>query len=677
MISFLMKLLLQFRSLLMRLTNLSGLKIRVITYAGISEWIYSHFLMDCGILNVLICAGGNMLKRKQKSDNPLHKEYGIISNSIYVLGKIRQYSPVLLFLMATGVITGSMMQYLWSFISKFVIDIVQAQAGTAQMQMGPLLRLLVITALIELTARILNVITNNRQWFSLIFVRLKMITERVDKALSMNYQMLEAPDILDMHQKAMRATGGNDNGVEGLMRSIYWFGVQVMLMIVTVSAVTALDVRMLFVLSVISFFQYLFFKYTVKKDRREVWDKLAPSWRKIEYMTRTIQDFDYAKDIRLFHMKDYLSQKQHEVFREKQDKMLYSRNLWIYNSEFSHIMSMLSMATVYGILIYNVIDRNMSIGNFTLYLGLSTTFTSALTDFFNSLGSFKDRSMEVDDFRSFMELAEDEGEDLLPVPRTDQYIFTFQNVSYQYRGAEGYALKNLNLTFGAGERLAVVGLNGAGKTTFIKLLLRLYDVTEGEILLNGINIKRFKRQEYYKLFAPVFQNVEIFAFPLAENVSMKKPEDTDKTFAEECLIRAGMEEKINSLPQGVDTQLLKVLYEEGVDLSGGEKQKLALARALYKDAPVIVLDEPTAALDALAEYNLYKRFDELIGDKSAVYISHRLSSTRFCDHIAMFQEGEMVEYGSHEQLLLKKGVYAEMFEIQAQYYREKETAKDE
>lgn len=159
---------------------------------------------------------------------------------------------------------------------------------------------------------------------------------------------------------------------------------------------------------------------------------------------------------------------------------------------------------------------------------------------------------------------------------------------------------------------------------------------------------------------------------MSENVSMKRPETTDRTLAEACLVRAGMKEKLENLPDGADTQLLKVLYDNGVDLSGGEKQKLALARALYKDAPIIVLDEPTAALDALAEYDLYRNFNDLIGNKSAVYISHRLSSTRFCDSIAMFKEGEMIEYGSHEELLNAKGAYADMFEIQAQYYKDEE-----
>ena len=280
--------------------------------------------------------------------------------------------------------------------------------------------------------------------------------------------------------------------------------------------------------------------------------------------------------------------------------------------------------------------------------------------------------MQVDDFRSFMDLKTSDEEDCIPIPDTDRYTFEFKDVSFKYEGASDYALRHLNLTLKAGQKLAVVGLNGAGKTTFIKLLLRLYDVTEGTILLNGTDIRKFKRAEYYKLFSPVFQNVEVFAFPLSENVSMKCPDDTDRTRSEACLIQAGMKEKLDSLPEGVDTQLLKVLYDNGIDLSGGERQKLALARALYKNAPVIVLDEPTAALDALAEYNLYMNFNEMIGDKSAVYISHRLSSTRFCDSIAMFKAGEMIEYGTHDELLKAGGAYTEMFEIQARYYKYEE-----
>ena len=611
-------------------------------------------------------------KKKKQNDNPFHKEYGIISNSFYILGKIGQYYPRLLIIMGVGIITGSITRYLWSFIGKFVIDIVQAQANTPEKDIRPLLNLVILATLIELACTLLNTFANNRLWYRMIYVRMRIITERVAKSLSMNYQMLEQPKILDTHEKAARATGGNNNGVEGLMHSVFDLGIQLLVLITTVLSVAYLDWRLILILAALSLLQFLFFRYTVKKDRKNVWDRLAPTWRKINYMTRATQDFDYAKDIRLFHMKDWLSGKQHDILMEKQERMLYSRNLWIYNSVFAHGIYMISQACVYGILIFSVIDKNMSIGNFTLFLGLATTFSETLTQFLNAMGTYKERSMEVDDFRSFMDLDTSEGSDCIPIPKADKYTFEFQDVSYKYEGADDYALKHLTLTLEAGKKLAVVGLNGAGKTTFIKLLLRLYDVTEGAILLNGIDIRRFQREEYYRLFSPVFQNVEVFAFPMAENVSMQRPADTDKSLSEACLIQAGMQEKLDSLSDGVDTQLLKVIHDDGVDLSGGEKQKLALARALYKNAPVIILDEPTAALDALAEYRLYNSFNELIGNKSAVYISHRLSSTRFCDSIAMFKNGELVEYGTHDALLSAGGAYAEMFEIQAQYYKDEE-----
>ncbi|MCI5905594.1 MAG: ABC transporter ATP-binding protein/permease [Oscillospiraceae bacterium] len=611
-----------------------------------------------------------MKKKKEEKENPLHTEYGILSNSVYILGKIKKYCPKLLALMAVGVVTNSLMQYMWSIIGKFVLDIVEQQANSPEKDIAPLIKLLIITTAVEIVSMIINTVTDNKRWYNAIGVRMHVITERAEKTLSMNYQTLERPDILDMESKAEEATGGNNNGVEGLIHSVYSLGVQLFVMVTTFSVVAALDWRLVLIIAALSVVQFLFFRYTVKKDRKEVWDRLAPVWRRIHYMERTTQDFDYAKDVRLFGMKDWLSDKQHEILGEKQERMMRSRNLWIYNSLFAHGMTLISTAVVYGVLIYSFLGGGISIGDFTLYIGFATTFTSAMTGLLNSIGGYKQCSLQVDNFRSYMDLAPDDESDCIPVPESDKYIFEFKNVSFKYSGQENYALKNLNLTLEPGKRLAVVGLNGAGKTTFIKLLLRLYDVTEGEILLNGTDIRRFKRNEYYRLFSPVFQNVEIFAFPMNENVSMDRPEDTDKKRAEECLVKAGMAEKLASLEKGADTELLKVIYDDGVDLSGGEKQKLALARALYKDAPVIVLDEPTAALDALAEYNLYKSFDEIIGDKSAVYISHRLSSTRFCDSIAMFKAGEMVEYGTHDELLAKKGAYAEMFEIQAQYYKE-------
>lgn len=616
-------------------------------------------------------------KEKKQDENPLHKEFGIPGNIRYCFQNIKKYKPALILFIVLGVTMNSFVQVLGTFARKYVIDLVMLQSGSEEKDIIPLIKLIMVLLAVYIVVWGLNSFSNNRSGYSFIYVRMKMITERVAKALSMNYQNLENPKILDMHEKACRATGGNDEGVEGMMRSFYDVLVQAMLLVISLSVVVVLDVRLVLLIIFISFLQYLFFRHTVKRDRKEVWDKLSPTWRRIDYMEHVTQDFSYAKDIRLFHMQDWILGKQYQVLAEKQEKMLHSRNLWIYNSIFAHGMSVLQNAAIYAVLILVFMGKGMTIGNFTLYLGLASTFASALTEVLNRAGDLKKNSLWVDDFRSFMELTDDEESDCIPLPKTNHYTFTFRNVSFRYEGAEDYALQNVNLTLKAGERLAVVGLNGAGKTTLIKLLLRLYDVTEGEILLNGINVNRFRRREYFALFAPAFQNVEIFAFPISENVSMKPPKATDRALAERYLGQAGLGDKLAELKDGVQTELLKVLHDDGVDLSGGEKQKLALARALYKEAPIIVLDEPTAALDALAEYRLYKNFDKMIGKKSAVYISHRLSSTRFCDNIAMFVAGKMVEYGSHEVLLAQKGAYAEMFEIQAQYYKDEEVQLNE
>ncbi|RKI41157.1 ABC transporter ATP-binding protein [bacterium D16-51] len=247
------------------------------------------------------------------------------------------------------------------------------------------------------------------------------------------------------------------------------------------------------------------------------------------------------------------------------------------------------------------------------------------------------------------------------------YEIEFCNVSFRYPGAEAYSLRNLSLKFKIGERLAVVGKNGSGKTTFIKLLCRLYDPTEGEIRLNGVDIRKYDYDEYLSIFSVVFQDFKLFSFSLGQNVATAM--EYDKKKAEQCLKKAGLSERLKTMPNGTDTILYKDFEAEGVEISGGEAQKVALARALYKDVPFIVLDEPTAALDPIAEAEIYLKFNELIGQKTAIYISHRLSSCKFCDEIAVFDNGAVVQRGCHEELMLERnGLYHELWSTQAQYY---------
>ncbi len=611
-------------------------------------------------------------KKKEQTDE-LHREYGVIRNCAYILRAYKKYRPSMIFWLILGGITGASMSYIWTVIGKLVIDMIEKQSAAGAQDIKPLLYLILGTTAVELVMMWLNTLVTKNLNHGFVFTRLKLTKERIEKSMSMEYELLETPDMLDRLQKAKRATAHMYGGVEGLMRDMWQFMIQFTSVITAVAIISTLDIRLVLIILVLSLIQFEYFDYIRIKDKEIMWDAMAGTWRRLEYMQTVSTDFTYAKDIRIYGMKDWLNEKHRQVNLEELARWVQSRRYWQYNSLFSGGIALIRNVIIYGWMIYDMLFGGMSIGDFTLYVGSAIAMSTAINAFLQSVGGMRERSSRMDDYRTFMDIEfADEGKKTIPVPKCDKYTFEFRNVSFRYQGQETYALKDLNLTLEAGHRLAVVGLNGAGKTTFIKLLLRLYDVTEGQILCNGIDIREFDRNEYFRLFAPAFQEVEVFAFPLSENVSMTTADETDKAKAEQYIRAAGMGDKLDKLPDGMDTELLKVLYDDGVDLSGGEKQKLALARALYKGAPVVVLDEPTAALDALAEYRLYQSFNGMIGDRSAVYISHRLSSTRFCDSIAMFVAGKMVEHGTHEELLAKGGAYAEMFRVQAQYYIEDE-----
>lgn len=615
----------------------------------------------------------NLFKRNKKDENTdeFHKEYGVIRNCRYIFEKFVKYRKSLILFIITGSIAAASMTYLWSFIGKLVIDMIEQQASSPDKDIKPLLYLTLITSAAELLFMWLNTVSSMKMSVGFTYVRLMIIKERIAKTLGMEYEALETPEMLDRLQKAKRATAGDWQGVQGMMTYMQVMGVQIISVTIAVAIMTTFNPWIILMIVVLSFAQFLFFDYIRKKDKKEMWDAMMPHWRKLEYMENVTTDFSYAKDIRLFGMQKYLAKKQIDVYDEELRHWIKSRQYWIYNTIFAHGISLLRQLIIIGWLVYSVVFNGLSIGNFTLYTASAAAFSNAINEILQALSALRERSAHTDDYRSFMDIpSADDKAQTIPIPPADKYTFEFKNVSFKYRGQEKYALKNVNLTLHAGEKLAVVGLNGAGKSTFIKLLLRLYDVTEGCILMNGTDIRKFDRKEYYKLFAPAFQDVMVFAFPVAENVSMKEPFNTDKAEAEKMLRLAGLGDKLDKLEKGVDTELLKVLYDDGVDLSGGEKQKLALARALYKKSKIIVLDEPTAALDALAEFRLYQSFNELVGDRTAVYISHRLSSTRFCDRVAMFKDGEMVEIGTHDSLMEADGAYADMFRVQAQYYVE-------
>ncbi len=334
------------------------------------------------------------------------------------------------------------------------------------------------------------------------------------------------------------------------------------------------------------------------------------------------------------------------------------------------VMYVLSLMGAYGIVAMAALNGSMPVGSLILYAGCLTNILHQTVEAAIGCCYINMTARKQVGILELLELSDEMYKGSLPMEkRSDhEYHIVFRNVSFKYPGSKEYALKNFSLELRVGERLAIVGRNGSGKTTMIKLLCRLYDPEEGEILVNGVDIKKFRHDEYSKLFSVVFQDYVLFALMLAENIAVDKEYDSEKV--RRCLLDAGFGERLAEMGErGIESFLYKDYTDDGIEISGGEAQKLAIARAIYKEAPFVLLDEPTAALDPIAEAEIYHKFDKIAGEKTAIYISHRLSSCRFCDKIAVFDQGELVQTGSHEELLAYEGgVYAELWHAQAKYY---------
>ncbi len=394
--------------------------------------------------------------------------------------------------------------------------------------------------------------------------------------------------------------------------------------------------------------------------------QIVSQQRQVLYYMKVFDEAGIGKESRLNGLGDWLVERYRECMKvcdatvDKRNKGYMKANAITASATF------VQQCAAYVYLIREVIMGAVSVGAFTMYLGAVTAFSQALSSAMESLaeirlydGYYKD----LDEYLSLPQTLRESGR--LPVSHGPHTI-EFRNVGFRYPGQEAWALRGVNITLRTGEKLAVVGENGAGKTTFVKLLCRLYDPTEGQILLDGIDIRDIDYDSYMEVFGAVFQDYQLFSMSLRDNVALALPADDHRI--EAVLRQVGLGHKLDSLPKGIHTHVTKLFEEDGFEPSGGEGQKIALARALYRDAPVVVLDEPTAALDPRSEYALYRQFDKLVAGKSAVYISHRMSSARFCDRVAVFYRGRLMECDTHDALMARGGEYAQLFGLQAQYY---------
>ena len=604
------------------------------------------------------------------------KDYGTVDDFKYAVKVSLKYNKPYIFAVVAWSLAVSLLQLLVITIPKIVLELVDMQVTEKTM--------IIALGIAGLLCILLNYISgkaNTVMSYGFDKIQYNLMAEYLRKVFFTDYKNMENPDFLDLTERARRALYYKCGFHGYCMRLRFAFYA---LTVATISGIAIVFIHPLVVvaLGVLAYLSYRFFEKTMQWNKIHFEDAMAANWRKIEYFQQTTTDFSYAKDIRLFGMSTWIERLWNDVNTVFLKRCKMRHNKWVMCEVKISTMNLIQNAILYTVLVYMVLYRGLSVSNFVLYIGLVSGFSDAMYELFSNLVWMHLNKLQMDNYRTFIDWEEEKpdaskGEGAIMDINADKYEFVFENVSFKYPGHDEYVLRNINLKIEAGMKMAVVGINGAGKTTLTKLLMRLYEPTEGRILLNGIDVKKYDRGRYYEIFAPVFQNVEVFAFPIWENISMRERERTDMELVKKTLCQSGLNEKIDKYDKGMETQLLKIFDENGIDLSGGERQRLAMAKALYQNRNVIVLDEPTAALDALAEDRMYQEFNKMVEGKTSIFISHRLSSTRFCDSIVMFEDGKIVEQGTHDELMSADGRYAYMYQVQAQYYREEKDKESE
>lgn len=423
--------------------------------------------------------------------------------------------------------------------------------------------------------------------------------------------------------------------------------------------------------------------YYVNEKKQRIYmgmfDECVPLNVHSNYLSSYTENYKSGMETRLYGMTELVAEADARLNRKFNHIMLRSQKKQLKFSVLNDLVMQFLNFGSYMIVIAVALIGDITIGSIAKYVSSVAMLVSSVLGMFSMIQYIKNNYVYMEHYFNYFDIPSEMYHGKLPVEKRafcdggdNEYEIEFRDVSFKYPGAETYALRHVSLKFRIGEKMAIVGQNGSGKTTFIKLLCRLYDPTEGQILLNGVDIRKYDYDEYMSVFSMVFQDFKLFSFSLAQNVASSV--EYNRKWVERCLKKAGFEERLKKMPKGLETCLYKDFDENGVEVSGGEAQKIALARALYKDAPFIVLDEPTAALDPVAEFEIYSKFNEIVEDKTAIYISHRLSSCRFCNDIAVFDHGQLVQRGNHEELVGdENGKYYELWTAQAQYYAENKT----
>lgn len=602
------------------------------------------------------------LTAKHMKQKPAHS---LGQNIIYMISLAWKQRRSVILLALTMAVVAILLSLTQLFIVPSILEVVEINVSVAE-----------LTAIILLFTGVLILLSAAQSYFSScsqfgrIEVRLIIGSMIQNKALTMSYPDIENQNVRKKMDKASMLVTSNSAATEAIWTTLVNLLKNVVEFIVFFSLLATLNPFMIIAVLVTTIVSFSASNYLNGWGYRHR-DEEAEYSRRMNYLSEKSRDYTLAKDVRIFGMQGWIEDVYNSMLRLYRSFLARGERVYIWGNIIDVILAFMRNGIVYFFLIGGVLEGEMSAAQFVLYFNTVNLFTNGVGKIMTDLATLRKQSLDICAVREFLDYPETfQMEQGIPItPNLNiPYQIELQDVSFRYPEAEKNTLSHINLTIRQGEKLAIVGLNGAGKTTLIKLICGFLDPTEGKVLLNNINIKMYNRRDYYQLFSAVFQDFSVLDVTIAENIA-QTDENINTELMEHCINQAGLTEKIKRLPNGVKTHIGKV-FEDGIELSGGELQRLMLARALYKNAPIIVLDEPTSALDSIAESEIYNKYNELTNGRMAVYISHRLASTRFCDRIILIAEGSIDEEGTHDELLAHNGHYADLFEIQSKYYRE-------
>lgn len=505
--------------------------------------------------------------------------------------------------------------------------------------------------------------------FARVDVRSAIIGKVAEKSNTTSYPNTLDNRFIKMREKAHQATEGNDKATEHIWETLTTLLKNIGGLAAYLAILSRMDVLLLMVVVATCFAGFLVSRY-INNWRYAHRDEEESFYQKKYYLRQKSESVKLAKDIRIFGLQNWLNELLDQIHDLYLDFSLRCERIEVLADLTEVVLTMARNGIAYVYLINMTLNEGMSVSEFLLYFTAMTTFTQWVMGILNDMTTLQKESLDISRLREFLDFPEpfqyENGKD---IPPADDYELKLVNVSFRYPGAEADTIHDLNLTVHPGEKLAIVGLNGAGKTTLVKLLCGLLDPTQGAVLLNGMDIRGFNRRRYYDLFSAVFQEFSVLDVTIAEQIAQTRV-NIDYDRIADCVEKAGLTSAIEKLPKGLETHIGREVYLDGVLLSGGQMQRLMLARALYKNGPVLLLDEPTAALDPIAENDIYRKYSDMTQGKTSLFISHRLASTRFCDRILYIADGGIKEEGTNESLLALGGEYANLFEVQSRYYQE-------